>query len=144
MDLLWRRADVATNSLSALFLSNERKNHNREFSMKMTHFRRRLMIVVAIVSVAAFSEVAAGDDAEDAQRACSVIDSMGSSVKCAVEESEHAIDLTADTSAVDAMQLCTSFAGMVAAMTQTLSAHWKFRVFSDQDSDVPAAVCDLG
>ena len=112
--------------------------------MKMTHFRQRLLLVAAVVSVSAFSEIAAGDDAEDTQRICSVIDSMGSSVKCAVNESEHAIDLTADTTAVDAMQLCTSFAGMVAAMTQDLSDHWKLRVFSDQDSDAPAAVCDPG
>jgi hypothetical protein len=111
--------------------------------MKMTHFGQRLLLVAAVASVAACSEIAAGDDAEDTQRVCSVIDSMGSSVKCSVNESEHAIDLTADTTAVDAMQLCTSFAGMVAAMTETLSDHWKFRVFSDQDSDTPVAVCDL-
>ena len=110
--------------------------------MKMTHFRRLLLIVAAIVSVAACSENAAGDDAEDTQRICSVIDSMGSSVTCAVNESEYAIDLTADTTAVDAMQLCTSFAGMVEAMTHNLSGQWKMRVFSDQDSDTPAAVCD--
>ena len=109
--------------------------------MKMTHFRQRLLIVAAVAPAAAFSEIAVGDDTEDTQRICSVIDSMGSSVKCAVNESEHAIDLTADTTAVDAMQLCTSFAGMVEAMTQNLSDHWKIRVFSDQDSDAPAAAC---
>ena len=112
--------------------------------MKMTHFRRRLLIVAAVASVAACSENAATDDAEDAQRICSVIDSMGSAVKCAVNESEHAIDLTADTTEVDTTQFCTSFAGMVEALTHTLSDQWKMRVFSDQDSDAPAAVCDLG
>jgi len=94
--------------------------------------------------VAAFSGIAVGDDAEDTQRICSVIDSMGSSVKCAVNESEHAIDLTTDTAAGDAVQLCTSFAGMVAALTHNLSDQWKMRVFSDQHSDAPVAVCNLG
>ncbi len=110
----------------------------------MTQFRQRLLILTTLMSVAAFSEIAVGDDAEDTQRICMVVDSMGSSVKCAVNESEHAVDLTADTTAVDAMQLCTSFSGMVEATTHALSDHWKMRVFSDQDSDTPAAVCDLG
>jgi hypothetical protein len=110
----------------------------------MTHFRQRLSIVAAVSSIALFSGIAVGDDAEDTQRICAVVDAMGSSVKCAVNESEHAVDLTADTSAVDAMQLCTSFAGMVEAMTHTLSDHWRMRVFSLQNSDTPVAVCDLG
>jgi hypothetical protein len=112
--------------------------------MKKTHIRQRLFIVVAVASVAALSGVAVGDDAEDTQRICSVINGMGSSIKCAVNESEHAVDLTADTTAVDATQLCTTFAEMVAALTHNLSDQWKMRVFSDQDSDAPAAVCDLG
>lgn len=112
--------------------------------MKVTQFRKRLLIVATMVSVAACSELAVGDDVEDMQRVCAVIDSMGSSAKCAVNESEYAVDLTADTTAVDAMQLCTSFAGMVEAMTQSLSNHWTMRVFSNQDGDTPAAVCDLG
>ncbi len=109
--------------------------------MKMTRFRQRLLIVAAVRT---FSEMAIGDDAEDTQRMCTVIDSMGSTIKCAVNASERAIDLTADTAAVDAMQLCTSFSGMVAALTHNLSNDWKMRVFSDQDSDTPAAVCELG
>lgn len=111
--------------------------------MKLTDFGRRLLIVAAIVPVATFSAIAVGDDAEDTQRICTVIDSMGSTIKCAVNESEHTIDLTADTAAVDAMQLCTSVSTMVEALTHTLSGHWKMRVFSDQDSSTPAAVCDL-
>jgi hypothetical protein len=112
--------------------------------MKKTHIRQRLLILAVVASVAAFSGIAVGDDAEDTQRICSVINGMGSSIKCAVNESEHAVDLTADTTAVDAVQLCTTFAEMVATLTHNLSDHWKMRVFSDQDSDAPVAVCDLG
>jgi hypothetical protein len=50
----------------------------------------------------------------------------------------------ADTTAVDAMQLCTSFAGMVGALTHNLSDDWKMRVFPEQNSDTPMAICDLG
>jgi len=112
--------------------------------LDMTHFRHRLLIITAVLPVTTYSAVAVGDDAEDTQRICAVVDAMGSSVKCAVSESEHAVDLTADTTAVDAMQLCISFAGMVEAMTHTLSDHWTMRVFSEQNSDTPVAVCDLG
>jgi len=112
--------------------------------MNVTHFRQRLLLVAAVVSVVALSEVAVGNDAEDAQRICVVVDSMGSAVKCAVNASESTVDLTADTTVVDAMQLCTSFSGMVEALTHALSDRWKMRVFSDQNSDTPAAICDLG
>ena len=78
----------------------------------MIHFRLRLLIITTVSSIALFSGVAVGDDAEDTQRICAVVDAMGSGVKWAINESEHAVDLTADTSAVDAMQLCTSVAGM--------------------------------
>jgi hypothetical protein len=110
----------------------------------MTHFRQRLLIVVAVSSIALFSGIAVGDDAEDAQRICAVVDAMGPSVKCEVNESEHAVDLTADTTAVDAIQLCTSFAGMVEALTHNLSDDWNMRVFPEQNSDTPMAICDLG
>ena len=110
----------------------------------MTHFRQGLWVIVAVLSIALFSGIAVGDDAEDTQRICAVVDAMGSSVKCAVSESERAVDLTADTAAVDAMQLCTSFAGMVEALTHGLSDEWKIRVFSEQNGDTPVAICDLG
>ena len=101
-------------------------------------------MMMAVTSAAIFSEFALGDEADDAQRICTVVDSMGAAVECAVNESEHAVDLTADTEAVDAMQLCTSFTEMAEMLAYALSDDWNMRVFSIQDDDKPAAVCDLG
>jgi len=112
--------------------------------MNSTRFRQVLLMMMAVTSAAIFSEFALGDEAGDAQRICTMMDSMGAAVECAVNESEHTVDLTADTAAVDAMQLCTSFAGMAEMLAHTLSDDWNMRVFSTQDGDTPAAVCDLG
>ena len=110
--------------------------------MNKSQYRPGLSIAAA--SLLLYSCSSAGDDLEYAQRMCSVIDSMGAAIECAVTESEHAIDVTADTTAVDASNLCTSFSGMLEALTHTLTNKWQMRVFSDQDSESPEAVCDLG
>ena len=94
-------------------------------------------------ALAAFSHVAVGDDVENVQRVCSVIDAMGAATECAVNAADRTVDVTADTSGAEAAKLCTAFSGMVVALTSSLSDHWKMRVFSPQSTDTPVAVCDL-
>ncbi len=109
----------------------------------MFRYRQWFLMVAAAAPLALISQIAVGDDLEDARRVCTVVDSMGSSIRCTVNESAHAVDLTADTTQVDATELCTAFSGMVVAVTTNLPDIWKMRVFSDQGSGTPAAVCDL-
>jgi hypothetical protein len=111
--------------------------------MNMTQCRQRLLMVAAVAPLALFSQIAVGDDGEYEQRICTVIDSMGAAVECVVNESEHAVDVSAGESVADAAQFCTAFSGMVEALTSRLSGSWKVRIFTPESNDTPAAVCDL-
>ena len=112
--------------------------------MNMIQFRQRPLtgLVTSLLLVASQSAVA--DDIEWATRMCSVIDGMGAQTKCEVSASEHAVDVTIDTTAVDAAEFCTAYSGMLDAMASMLSADWKMRIFSNENADTPAAICDLG
>ena len=112
--------------------------------MKLKIFRQKLLMAAVITSLAMFSQLAVGDDIDYPQAMCGVVDSMGSNMKCVANEAAHAIDVTAEGTEFDGMNLCTAFAGMLEPMTHTLSGKWVMRVFSDQNSDDPVAVCDLG
>ena len=112
--------------------------------MKLNYFRRKLLMAALITSLAMFSQFAVGKDIDYPLQMCGVIDSMGSNAKCAVNEAVHAIDVTVEGTEFDGMNLCTAFAGMLEPMTHTLSTKWVMRIFSDQNSDDPVAVCDLG
>ena len=112
--------------------------------MKLRFFQQKLLMAAVIMSLAMFFQVAVGEDIDYPQAMCGVVDSMGSNMKCAVNEAAHAIDVTIEGTEFDGMNLCTAFAGMLEPMTHTLSTQWLMRIFSDQNSDDPAAVCDLG
>jgi hypothetical protein len=106
--------------------------------MNTTLVKRQLLIAAAL---SVFSQFAVGNEEEDAQRVCTVIDSMGAAIECAVNASEDSVDISADTT--DAEQMCTAFSEMVVALTGTLSNDWKMRIFTPQSNDTPAAVCEL-
>ncbi len=112
--------------------------------MNMTQFRQRLLTGSVITLLVIASQPAIADDVENAIRMCSVIDGMGAQTECAVTESEHAVDVTIDTTAVDAAQFCAAYSGMLDALASMMSGDWKMRIFSDDTPDTPAAVCDLG
>ena len=112
--------------------------------MTMTQFRQWLLKALATTILAITSQAAVADDVEWAVRMCSVIDDMGAQTKCAVAASEHAVDVTIDTTAVDAARFCTTFSEMLDALASMMSAGWKMRIFSIENPDTPAAVCDLG
>lgn len=106
----------------------------------MTIFQQQLLLGVAL---AVFSRLAVGDDVEDAERVCTVINSMGSTITCAVNASERAVDLTGTESVDDPAEFCTTFSAMVAMATTTMSASWNMRLFMPESSETPAAVCRL-
>jgi hypothetical protein len=106
----------------------------------MQKIKQRL---VAAAALAVFSQLAVGDDVEDAQRVCTIINSMGSSVTCVVNAAEHAVDLTSTESVDDAAEICTTFSTMAAMVTTTMSASWNIRMFTPESSETPAAVCSL-
>lgn len=112
--------------------------------MKSIYFRQKLLMAAVITLLTMFSQVAVAEDIDYPQAMCGVVDSMGSGAKCAVNEAAHAIDVTIEGTEFDGMNLCTAFAGMLEPMTHTLSTQWVMRIFSDQNNDVAAAVCDLG
>jgi hypothetical protein len=112
--------------------------------MKSIYFQQKLLMAAVITSLAMFFQTAVGEDIDYPQAMCGVVDSMGSNMKCAVNEAAHAIDVTVEGTEFDGMHLCTAFAGMLEPMTHTLSTQWVMRVFSNQNSDDPAAVCDIG
>ena len=118
--------------------------NGRSLRPTITQLRQRVSKGFAITSLVIASQSAVGDDVEWAKRMCSVVDGMGAQTKCAVTASEHAIDVTIDTSAVDAAQFCTAYSGMLDALASMMSADWKLRVFSNESPETPAAVCDLG
>jgi len=99
--------------------------------------------LVAAIVFTVVSQVSIGDEAEDAQRVCTVIESMGAAVECQIDGSERAVDVTSNENVADAPQFCASFSGIAAALTQTLSSGWKMRIFTPQSGATPAAVCDL-
>jgi len=106
----------------------------------MTNIQWRIILAGALVLL---SGCAAGEDTEDAERVCVVINSMGSAATCAVNESESAVDVTVSESVDDPAQFCTTFVGMVAMVTTTMSDDWTMRIFTPESGDAPAAVCDL-
>jgi hypothetical protein len=112
--------------------------------MIKTQYRQTLLTGIAIMSLVMASQSAVGDDVEWATRMCSVVDGMGAQTKCAVSASERAVDVTIDTTEVDAEQFCTAYSGMLDALASMLSADWKLRIFSNRSPETPAAVCDLG
>jgi hypothetical protein len=97
----------------------------------------------AALTLAVLSQLAVGDDAVDAQRVCGVISSMGSTIACVVNETERAVDLAVTESVDDAAEFCSTFSGVVAMVTTTMSAGWSMRVFTPESSETPAAVCSL-
>ena len=103
-----------------------------------------LLTGVVITSLVIASQSAVGDDVEWAKRMCSVVDGMGAQTKCAVTASEHAVDVTIDTTDVDAERFCTAYSEMLDAVASMLTADWKMRIYSKESPETPAAVCDLG
>jgi len=101
---------------------------------------QRLIVAIAFTVVSQFS---IGDEVDDAQRVCTVIESMGAAVECQINGSERAVEVTSSENVADATQFCNSFSGMTAVLSQTLSSDWKMRIFTPQSGDTPAAVCDL-
>jgi hypothetical protein len=112
--------------------------------MNITQFREKLLTGSAIALLVMASQPAIADDVDNAKRMCSVIDGMGAQTKCAVTESEQAVDVTIDTNAVDAAQFCAAYSEMLDALASMMSGDWKMRIFSNESPDTPAAVCDLG
>ena len=112
--------------------------------MKKMRFRQMLSVGLVTMLLVINSQPAVADDVEWATRMCSVINGMGGEAKCAVTSSEYAVDVTIDTTVVDAAQFCATFSEMLDAMASMLSADWKMRVFSNESPDSPAAICDLG
>lgn len=108
----------------------------------MNIFKQGLFPAI-VLALAVFSQLAVGDDAVDAQRVCVVINSMGSTIECAVNAPEHAVDLTGTESVDDAEELCSTFSTMAAMVTTTMSADWNMRVFTPESGETPAAVCSL-
>lgn len=113
---------------------------NWKESNNMNTFRQRLLVAAAL---AVLSQLAVGDDVEDAERVCAVINSTGSPIVCMVNAQEHAVDITGTESVDDAAEFCTTFSAMVAMVTTTMSASWNMRVFTPESSETPAAVCSL-
>jgi len=75
---------------------------------------------------------------------CAVVDAMGAAIECAINASERAVEVTADTTQVEAKELCTAFSGILAPLASMLSDKWTLRVFSNVNADTPRAACDLG
>lgn len=105
---------------------------------------RRLIALVIVVSPAQFLPVATADEIENAQRMCGAIDAMGADVECAINVTDRAVEVTADTTQVDAMQLCTSFSGMLTPLASMLADKWTMRVFATGTKDEPEVSCDIG
>ncbi len=112
--------------------------------MNMAQFRQKLFTGLVIAVLVTASQPAVSDDLEWAMRMCSVIAGMRAQTKCEVTESEHAVDVTIDTTAVDVAQFCAAYSGMLEALASMMSAGWKMRIFSNEAPDTPAAACDLG
>lgn len=100
-------------------------------------------ILSAALALALVYQPAIADETEDAQRVCSVIESMGANIECRINAVESAADVTAGENPTDADQLCTSMSGMAAMLTTTLTRKWIMRIFTPDSGDAPAAVCDL-
>ena len=112
--------------------------------MTMTQFRQKLLSGLVTSLLVTVSQPAVADDMEWAMRMCSVIDGMGAQTKCVVTAAEHAVDVTIDTTAVDATQICAAYSEMLDALASMMSGDWTMRIFSNNSPDTPAAVCDLG
>lgn len=112
--------------------------------MNMTRSRQTLLTGFATTFLLIASQPAVADDGEWALRMCSVIDGMGAQTKCEVVAPQHAVDVTTDTTVVDAAQICAAYSGMLDALASMMSARWKMRIFSNETPDIPAAVCDIG
>lgn len=112
--------------------------------MNTSKFRQWLFNGAVTTILAIGSQSAIADDVENAKRMCSVVDGMGAQTECAVTESENAVDVTIDTTAVDAAQFCAAYSEMLGALASMMSGDWKLRIFSNDTADTPAAICDLG
>ena len=112
--------------------------------MNVTQFRQRLLTGFATALLVIAAQPAVADDVEWAKRMCGVIDGMGAQTKCAVTAAENAVDVTIDTTDVDAQEFCAAYSGMLEALASMMSADWKLRIFSDKNAEIPAATCDLG
>jgi len=98
-----------------------------------------LVLVLTLVPPLAFA-----DDVETAGMVCSVYDSMGASLTCAVSAADKAVDVTIESSDVDPATTCAGFGSSMVHLAQMFSTKWKLRIFTPDSGDVPAAVCDLG
>ena len=105
---------------------------------------RHFVLLSIAASLALSSHVAMSDDAEGALRICSVIDAMGSSVVCTVNNPNNSVDIAIESTGADAAGTCAAFAEMAKPLTYAFTSHWKIRILSTQESDTPLAVCDLG
>ena len=101
-----------------------------------------LWILVLLLTLVPPSALA--DDVETAQMVCTVFDSMGASLTCAVSAADNAVDLTLESSDVDPATTCTGFGSSMVHLAQMFSTKWNLRIFTPDSGNEPAAVCDLG
>lgn len=98
-----------------------------------------LMAAAVVLSV----PIASADVIDDAYRLCKAMESTAVTTQCEVKGWGSTVDVTIDTSGVEARKICIGAADMMAQKTRTFNGKWKLRIFSPYSGDRPIAVCTL-
>lgn len=106
----------------------------------------RLALPVALFASLAACDSSPRDDrvsqaVDDAYRVCAAM--MGTNLvsKCDVSGWNSSVDVRIDTTAREAIKMCSASVAMVSQHTTSLSGSWKLRIFSPFSGDNVLAEC---
>lgn len=108
---------------------------------------KQLVAGIAIVGVALMARPASADPASsvnNAYRLCAVFDQMGLlSDKCSVSGWSSAVDISVDTTAIEAHKICAMSANFAHQHGIAFDGGWQLRIYSPFSAGNTVAVCSL-
>jgi hypothetical protein len=87
--------------------------------------------------------LASGEALQNAYFVCDVFERTGISTECQVAHVARQVDVSVDTSAAEAQQICALMVNTLAGKKRHFGAGWKLRVLSPAGAPAPLAECAL-
>ena len=100
----------------------------------------RVLLAALLLQV---PQVSCADPLANAYFVCDLFAKTGVSTECRASEVTSTIDVTIDTSAAEAGNVCSVIANNMAQKGRAFGGQWKLRVFAPDRADQPLAMCAL-
>jgi hypothetical protein len=105
-----------------------------------TEAMRRVLLAALLFHLPPASSA---DALENAYFLCDLFAKTGVSTECTPSHVTSTVDVTIDTTAAEAGQVCSVIVNNMAQKGRTFGGQWKLRIFAPDRADEPLAACAL-